>query len=141
MRTRVWVLSLLLLTPIAFIPSSNSTSSARRSDAQRAATIRYRLDPAQSKFIAHALRGGLLWFKGHDHLVAARDFGGEAEITTEAINPASLLLVVKSESMVETNTVFTDQQKQIIDKELREIVLLPARYPDIKFKSTEGRGT
>src|SRR5262252_7937012 len=75
------------------------------------ATTRYRLDASQSKFIAHALRGGLLWFKGHDHLVAAHDFSGEAEITTDAINPASLLLVVKSESMTETNSVFTDQQK------------------------------
>lgn len=105
-----------------------------------AATTRYRLDAAQSKFIAHALRGGWFWFKGHDHLVAARDFGGEAELTAGAINPASLSLVVKSASMTETNTVFTDQQKQIIDKELREIVLLPAQYPEITFRSTEVKG-
>lgn len=104
------------------------------------APTRYRLDAAQSKFIAHAQRGGLFWFKGHDHLVAARDFSGDAEITPDAINPASLSLVVKSASMAETNTVFTDQQKQIIDKELREIVLLPAQYPDITFKSTEVKG-
>ena len=105
-----------------------------------ATTTRYRLDAAQSKFIAHASRGGLFWFKGHDHLVAARDFSGEAEITAGAINPASLSLTVKSASMAETNTVFTDQQKQIIDKELREIVLLPAQYPDITFKSTDVKG-
>ena len=42
--------------------------------------------------------------------------------------------------MGETSTVFTDQQKQIIDKELREIVLLPGQYPDITFKSTEVKG-
>ena len=105
-----------------------------------AVTTRYRLDAAQSKFIAHASRGGLFWFEGHDHLVAARDFSGEAQITTDAINPASLSLTVKSASMAETNTVFTDQQKQIIDKELREIVLLPAQYPDITFRSTDVKG-
>src|SRR2546425_7267673 len=44
-----------------------------------AATQRYRLDASQSKFVAHALAGGLLWFKGHDHLVAVREFTGEAE--------------------------------------------------------------
>jgi len=108
--------------------------------ANGSATSRHRLDPSQSKFIAHALRGGLLWFKGHDHLVAARDFGGEAEITPDAINPASLSLVVKADSMTETNTVFTDQQKQIINKELRDIVLLPAQHPDISFKSTDVTG-
>jgi polyisoprenoid-binding protein YceI len=82
----------------------------------------------------------LLWFKGHDHLVAARDFSGEAEITPDAINPASLSLVVKADSMTETNAVFTDQQKQIINKELHDIVLLPAQYPDISFKSTDVTG-
>src|SRR5690242_10864382 len=101
MRLRACVLPLLLLSLLAFISLPNPALPARGSD-RVAATTRYRLDPAQSKFIAHALRGGLLWFKGHDHLVAARDFSGEAEITTDAINPASLLLVVKSESMAET---------------------------------------
>ncbi|HXI23888.1 MAG TPA: YceI family protein [Pyrinomonadaceae bacterium] len=140
MRFRVCVLPLLLSSLVALIASPNPTTSARASNAQPAGTTRYRLDPSQSKFVAHALPGGLLWFKGHDHLVAAREFSGEAELTTDTINPASLLLVVKSDSMGETNAVFTDQQKQIIDKELREIVLLPARYPDITFKSTEVKG-
>src|SRR5258708_39852995 len=44
------------------------------------ATKRYRLDASQSKFIAHALSGGLLWFKGHDHLVAVCEFTGEAQL-------------------------------------------------------------
>src|SRR5712691_1936533 len=104
------------------------------------APARYRLDAGESKFIAHALRGGLLWFKGHDHLVAAREFTGEAEITSDSITPASLRLVVKTESMGETSSVFTAQQKQIIDKELREIVLLPAQYPEIVFKSSDVTG-
>jgi len=104
------------------------------------APARYRLDASDSKFIAHALRGGLLWFKGHDHLVAASQFSGEAEITPDSITPASLRLVVKTESMRETNSVFTEQQKQIIDKELREIVLLPAKYPEIVFQSTDVKG-
>ena len=146
MRLRSFVLPLLLVTALTPIHLSRhhvlrpTNQPLAFTDTRTVATTRYRLDAAQSKFIAHALRGGLLWFKGHDHLVAARDFSGEAEITADAINPASLSLVVKSGSMAETNPVFTDQQKQIIDKELREIVLLPAQYPDITFKSTEVRG-
>src|SRR6266550_3040011 len=104
------------------------------------APARYRLDAGQSKFIAHALRGGLLWFKGHEHLVAARDFFGEAQITPDKITPASLQLTVKTDSMVETSSVFTEPQKQIINKELREIVLEPAKYPEIVFKSTQVTG-
>ena len=100
------------------------------------ATTKYSLDASQSKFIAHAFAGGLFWFKGHDHYVAAKDFSGEVEITTESLTPASLRLVVKSGSLVETGAVFTEPQKQIINKELREIVLQPEQYPEIIFQST-----
>ena len=51
------------------------------------ATTRYRLDATQSTFIAHALRGGLLWFKGHDHLIAVREFTGEAELLSSLSLP------------------------------------------------------
>ena len=101
---------------------------------------RYRLDSSQSKFIAHAMAGGLLWFKGHDHLVAIREFSGAAQLTSDQITPASLEITAKTGSMVETSSVFTDQQKQIIDKELREIVLQPDQYPDIVFRSTQVSG-
>ena len=104
------------------------------------AIVRYRLDASQSKFIAHALAGGLLWFKGHEHLVAVREFTGEAQLTPDSITPSSLRITAKAGSMVETSSVFTEQQKQIIDKELREIVLEPGKYPDIIFESTNVTG-
>ena len=130
------------------IGAINWPATAVRSDSKdpknliivNSASQRYRLDSSQSKFIAHALRGGLLWFKGHDHLVAIREFAGEAQLTADSISPASLEITAKAASMVETNSVFTDQQKQIIDKELREIVLQPDQYPDITFRSTSVTG-
>ena len=42
--------------------------------------------------------------------------------------------------MEETSSVFTEPQKKIINKELREIVLLPDQYPDIVFRSTSVNG-
>jgi polyisoprenoid-binding protein YceI len=104
------------------------------------ATRRYRLDSGQSRFIAHAFAGGLFWFKGHDHLVAVREFTGEAQVTPGSITPASLEITAKAASMVETSSVFTDPQKTIINGELRDIVLEPAKYPDISFHSTEVTG-
>jgi polyisoprenoid-binding protein YceI len=100
------------------------------------ATVTYNLDAAQSKFMANANRSGLFWFKGHSHHLAASDFSGQVELTPDTITPASLRLVVKAASLHETGADFTDQQKQIIDKELKDIVLLPAQYPDITFQST-----
>jgi len=98
---------------------------------------RYRLDASQSRFMVRAFAGGLLWFKGHDHFIAVRDFSGEVQLTPSAISPASLQMTIRAESLVETRDVFTEQQKQIINKELREIVLETNKYPEITFKSTD----
>jgi polyisoprenoid-binding protein YceI len=102
----------------------------------RAAVARYRIDAAQSRFTAHAIRSGLLWFLGKDHLLAVRDFGGDVELTPDVVTPASLEMTVRAESLAETRPVFTDAQKKIIDKEVRELVLQTATYPEIHFKST-----
>ena len=100
------------------------------------ATVTYNLDASQSKFMAHANRSGLLWFKGHSHHLQASDFTGRVEITPQTITPASLRLVVKAASLHETGTDFTQQQKEIINKELHDIVFHPDQYPDITFQST-----
>jgi polyisoprenoid-binding protein YceI len=100
------------------------------------ATVVYTLDPSRSKFMAHAHASGLFWFKGHGHHLDASDFTGQVELTPQTITPASLRLVVKAASLHETGAVFTDQQKQIINKELHDIVLLPDQYPEIVFQST-----
>src|SRR6266576_6454308 len=112
----------------------------RVSNASALATQRYRLDASQSKFIAHALAGGLLWFKGHEHLVAVREFTGEVQMKPEAIAASTLEITAKAGSLEETSGVFTEAQKKIVNKELREIVLLPDQYPDIIFKSTNVTG-
>ena len=100
------------------------------------ATVTYNLYTSRSKFMANANRTGLLWFKGKSHHLAASDFSGRVELTPQSITPASLPLVVKSASLHETGAEFTDQQKQIINKELHDIVLLPDKYPEIVFQST-----
>jgi polyisoprenoid-binding protein YceI len=122
----VIILSLLVLASIR----STATSSTPRASAT------YIIDNQKGKFIAHAFAGGVFWFKGHDHYLAARDFSGEVELTPDSVTPASLHLVVKSGSLEETGTVFTDAQKQIINKEVHDLVLLPDKYPDITFQST-----
>ena len=104
--------------------------------APQPATVTYNLDASQSKFMAHANRSGLLWFKGHSHHLAASEFTGQVQLTPDTITPASLHLVVKAASLHETGADFTDQQKQIIDKELKDIVFHPDQYPDITFQST-----
>lgn len=101
---------------------------------------RFRLDASQSTFIVHANRAGLAWFKGHSHRIAAKDFTGEASLSLDAVNPASLTMNIRAASLEETDPVFTPQQKAIINKEVNEIVLETAKYPEITFRSTDIRG-
>jgi polyisoprenoid-binding protein YceI len=58
----------------------------------------------------------------------------------DTINPASLTMTIKAASLEETSDAFTPQQKAIINKELKEIVLETDKYPKISFKSTEVTG-
>jgi polyisoprenoid-binding protein YceI len=104
------------------------------------APMRFRIDPKRSDLMVRAFSGGVLWFKGHDHFVRPSDYSGEVELTPTAITPASLLLTIRAASVEETRPIFTPPQKKIINKELKEIVLEPAKYPDIVFKSTEVTG-
>src|SRR5688500_17480250 len=113
---------------------------AAENSAANVVTLRYRLDPAQSKFMVRTFSGGLLFFKGHDHFVKVGDFSGEAVLTLGAISPASLRMTIRADSLEEARDVFTPAQKQIINRELKELVLETAKYPEIVFKSTEVTG-
>jgi polyisoprenoid-binding protein YceI len=122
---------------------NNSTDGAMIKTAARTAMPEarvvdsYRINAAQSKFMARVASGGILWFMGHVHHIAMRDFTGEAQITSEAITPASLQLTIKSNSLEETGPKFTEEQKQTINKTMRGEVLETEKYPEITFKSTE----
>src|SRR5437867_2832996 len=104
------------------------------------ATARYRIDPKKSDLMVRAFSGGVLWFKGHDHFVRPSEYSGEVELTLGAITPASLRLTIRAASVEETRPIFTAPQKKIINKELNDIVLEPAKYPEIVFQSTEVTG-
>jgi len=120
----------------------NASEAVTTVDAERASAplVRFEIDSARSKFMVKTRRGGLLWFKGHEHHIAVGDFSGRAELTLDALNPASLEMTVRAASLEETSDVFTPQQKGIINKELKEIVLEPDKYPEITFRSTDIKG-
>ncbi len=133
-------LCLFVIVTLSLISIVSAVVSAVESRLNPGAEARYKLDPSRSTFWVRAFAGGLLWFKGKDHFIAVRDFSGEATLTPDTITPASLRLTIKSNSLVETRDIFTEQEKQIINKELREIVLETEKYPEITFQSTNITG-
>ena len=141
MKFFAFLLTLIAAYAALFFSGSSSSTIQSLTNNSLLPVVRYRLDPSQSKFIVHDERTGLTWFKGKSHLIAARDFSGEALLSLDALNPASLEMNIKSASLEETSSVFTAPQKATIKKELETIVLETAKYPDITFKSTDVTGT
>ena len=133
----ILVLTAINVAPVNYIATPTQGTSGTNLPLE---TVRYRIDANQSKFMVIASRGGLAWFKGHSHHIAVRDFSGEADLSLNVINPASLQMTIRADSLEETSDEFTPEQKQIINKELDEIVLESAKYPEITFKSTDVKG-
>jgi polyisoprenoid-binding protein YceI len=131
-------LRLTLLALLAFNAQPTRLTSARLTK-NAAPAARFQIDAARSDFMVRAFAGGALFFKGHDHFVRPREFSGEVTLTPTAITPASLTMRVRADSLAETRDVFTEPQKQIINRELREIVIEPDKYPEITFRSTNVR--
>jgi polyisoprenoid-binding protein YceI len=136
MHKRTITVALILAFGVPALASVFTSSSLKAELRTQPDTVRYTLDPSRSKFMAHTNRSGLLWFKGKGHHLKVGEFSGQIELTMPHIQPASLRLVVKAASLKETGTDFTEQEKQIINKELHDIVLNPDQYPEIVFQST-----
>jgi len=141
-------MKVLILILVSFISAASGGFYLLSGDADPSMAVsapvteiaRYRLDASKSQFIVYADRAGLLYFKGHSHRIAVRDFGGEVKLSLDAIDPASLDLSIRAASVEETSDVFTAKQKGIINKELNDLVLETAKYPTISFKSSEVTG-
>ena len=101
------------------------------------APTRYVIRADQSRFTAKVKSGGLLWFLGHTHLLAIRDFKGEAQLSPGDVAPASLAIEIRAESLEETAPNFTAEQKKIINTTMRKEVLQVSEYPQITFHSTD----
>jgi polyisoprenoid-binding protein YceI len=116
--------------------SSESNSNAAPASGTGAQVERFRVDASRSQFTARVGVGGLLSALGHEHVVAIRDFTGEAQVTPSTLEPGSLQLTINARSLAETEREFSDSDRQKIDQAVRDEALEIAKYPQIVFKST-----
>lgn len=122
------------------IKETNTASNIKAISNGMIPVTSYRLNASHSQFTANVGTGGLLWFLGHTHHFAVRDFTGEATLTDSSVAPASLQITIKTASLEESGKDFTEAQKQIINKEAHNEVLEADKYPEITFKSTNVTG-
>jgi polyisoprenoid-binding protein YceI len=117
--------------------SANSNNNAVPEAVKSSNNVdRYRITASGSHFTAKVPVGGLLSSLGHDHTIAIRDFTGEAHVTPDTIQPASLQLTIKAGSLAETEKEINESDRQKIERSIQEEALETAKYPQIIFKST-----
>jgi polyisoprenoid-binding protein YceI len=117
--------------------SSEQNNNAPPGDNTGAQVERFRIDPSQSQFTARVGVSGLLSALGHEHLVAIRDFTGEAQVTPGTLEPGSLQLTINARSLTETEKEFSDSDRQKIDQAVHDEALEISKYSQIVFKSTK----
>jgi polyisoprenoid-binding protein YceI len=97
--------------------------------------LRYRLAPAQSKFIVQAFAEGLFSAFGHDPVLDIKDFTGEVQFMPGSFESASVKLTIKADSIVLSNDV-KEKDRIEIEQTMREQVLEISKYPEIVFVSS-----
>ena len=123
-------------TESARIIRSTSVNSVRASRLSSPEVRRYQIDAGESHFMVHAFVGGLLSGFGHNHNIAIKGISGEAQFTDGTVAPASLHMKIRADSLSVTDKVSTND-RQTIEKTMRDEVLETAKYPEIAFKSTK----
>lgn len=97
------------------------------------ATVRYKIDAAQSRFVVRVFAGGFLSAFAHDHTIAIREFGGHADFTYGTVEPASLEMTIKAGSLEVVDKVKASDREKI-ESTMRNEVLEISAYPEIVFK-------
>jgi polyisoprenoid-binding protein YceI len=137
------ILPALVVTVGAFLTLHQQSSASGRAEpgfycagvGSAMSAARYKIDPAQSKFIVRAFTGGFLSAFAHDHTIAIREFKGEADFTYGTVEPASLQMTIRAASLAVTDKI-SAKDRQKIETTMRDEVLEVSKYPEISFRSS-----
>ena len=103
--------------------------------AQEKAT--YAVDPARSKVEIHVGKEGFFSAFGHDHLIAAKDVSGEAQVNPQKIEESSVVLAIAAKSLTVLDPGESEKDKAEVQKTmLGDKVLDVEKYAEIRVTST-----
>ena len=71
----------------------------------------------------------------HDPVIGIKEFSGEAQFVPGTFENASLSLTMRADSLVVVNNI-KENDRQEIERTMREEVLETRKYPELVFKSS-----
>jgi polyisoprenoid-binding protein YceI len=99
-------------------------------------TARYRFDPPRSRFTVQAFAIGLLAAFAHSPTFAVRDFAGGNHLRGDPLEDLELELIVPVDAL-ELEGRIPAADRRDVETRMRGEVLETARYPEIRFQSTD----
>lgn len=102
----------------------------------------YAINPNQSTLEINVYREGFLKAFGHDHLIAAKQFSGQAEVNKDHLAESSVTLVIETASLLVVDPGGSEKDRREVQATmLGEQVLDAEKNPEITFASTAVRST
>jgi polyisoprenoid-binding protein YceI len=95
----------------------------------------YTIVAAESSLTVFVGKAGLLSALGHDHIIAAKSFGGRAMVPASDLGQGSLEFEVEAKSLVVADQGISDKERNEIQEAMHAVVLETSRFPKIGFRS------
>jgi polyisoprenoid-binding protein YceI len=104
----------------------------RNNSNPEAVIVRYHIDPRASTFHVRAFATGMLSAFAHSPTIAIRDYSGEAQISPDALDSASLQLHIKATSLTVADDI-SDKDRGEIERQMYADVLEVSKFPEIVY--------
>jgi polyisoprenoid-binding protein YceI len=96
--------------------------------------VRYIIDARTSRFTVQAFATGLLSAVGHNPTIGVRNFSGDVNFSSEAIQGSELRMSIKAKSLSVQDDI-SDKDRREIERLMNERVLETAKYPEIVYEA------
>lgn len=98
--------------------------------------LTYTINSSQSQFLVTTSKAGLLKFFGHSHTIDIRSISGIVNLTSDSIVPASLEMLIYTDSLQVVDNV-DEKERQQIERTMYNKVLETEKYPEVIFKGSK----
>jgi len=97
----------------------------------------YSIDGGQSKLEIHVGKEGAFKAFGHDHLIAAKEISGEAQLDAKKIEASSVRVQIATKSLTVVDPGESENDRKSVQATMvGEKVLDVAKFPEITFTSS-----
>jgi polyisoprenoid-binding protein YceI len=100
----------------------------------KATLVTYVVEARASRFTVQAFATGLLSAAGHNPTIGVRNFSGDVNFSSEALQGNGFRLNIKASSLSVQDDI-SDKDRREIEKIMNEQVLETAKYPEIVYEA------